>query len=181
MTALRALPLAALLLASTGCGAEVFYWKVTASEVTFSEACSDLASFRDGIHPAALTKGAYLTYKKSDDGDQAIVMDCTTTSASSCREATPPMVFTFEGDTATWTPAVEKTALTGSTCKLQNTQRWTFTEAGDLLSGKVELTFNLVDDLTACQAYEDAMKSASPNKKGIEGCGVTLAYQAVRY
>lgn len=180
MRAPRAFPLAALLCALSGCGSEVLYWKVFQSEKTFGEACSDLASFRDGIQPAALTVGAYLTYKRSGDGQRAIVMDCTTTSASSCREATPPMVFTFEGDTATWTPAPTKKTLVGSTCRMQVTERWSFTEQGDTLVGEVQQTFNLVDDLGACQLYEDSVRSESDNHQGIEGCEVTLAYQAMR-
>jgi hypothetical protein len=166
--------LACVALAS--CGSDITYWKIESSSLSFGSECSDAPSFRSSVHSPGLSPNTYLTYRTSADGKTATAMDCTTTDPSSCKEQVPSMVFTFDGGTASYTAPAEKQALGLGKCNLQATQQWSFTPDGSTISGKVDILFDLVDDASACQTYEDSLKVSSPNGKGIKGCVVTLSF-----
>ena len=160
----------------TSCGSDISYWKITSTSLVWGSECSDSASFRSSVQSPGLAPNTYLTYKTSADGKTATAMDCTTTDPSSCKEQVPSMVFTFDGGTASYTAPVTKQPLDIGTCNLQSGQVWSFTPGGSTLTGKVDIAFDLVDDTTSCQTYEDSMKASSPNGKGIKGCVVTLTF-----
>jgi len=163
-----------------GCGSDISYWKITKSEVAYGSECSDATSFRSGVQAPSMAPNKYLTYRKDAGGKTATAMSCKTTDPSSCTERVPAMVFALSGDTGTYSDPATKQPLGTTKCQMQSVNTWSFTEKGSALDGKVDIVFDLVDDPTDCQAYEDLLKAGAPNKKGVKGCVVTLSYSGVR-
>src|SRR5687767_9073975 len=110
-----------VLLAIAGClrgpgsqPGEILFWRVVASEVTFTD-CSDAPSFRDGIEPIPVN--AYLIYRVEEDGERAPLLDCDTRNPSSCVDDPTGMTFQVAG-TELFFSAQTKEEIGSSGCPL---------------------------------------------------------------
>lgn len=176
---------AALLLALTaGCGpreagpheherGSVFYWQVTGSDVSFGAECTDDDGFRGDIEPPEFEPNSFLMYELSDDGEEAVAMDCESTLASSCDVSDTGIVFDVSGNKLRYDPEPVLRDLSGD-CDVEADELWTLVDEGETLPMTVEITFDLVGDPLACDQLESEMRAQSPNGKGFDGCVVSM-------
>ena len=152
---------------------EVFYWLVTSSDLTWGEECSDSESLREDVGPVEFEENSYLIYEVSDDGTEAVAMDCTSTDASSCTESDLDIRFVIDGSTLKYQPEPDVKDIEGSDCDLEGTQTWTIEDQGETGTFALDVGFALIGDVDDCAAHQAALEAQSDNGKGLDGCVVT--------
>ncbi len=173
-----------LSVAGAGCGprqpgpvpGETIFWRVTSSEVTFTQ-CSDDPVFRADTTPIAFDENTYVIYRVEPDGKKATALKCTTLDKSSCEPSSTGVVFDVAGNELLFSKE-SRSPIGSAGCNLQGAQSWVLTDQGETLTMQVVNVLSLVDNTTACDAIEKQVKDQSPNKLGLQGCIVNFSVGA---
>lgn len=161
-------------------GGKVFFWEVVGSDVAFGDACTDHPDFRAEVKPLEFDESSFLVYELSEDGTEAVTVDCTTTDADSCTDEEDPIVFRVDGNELVFEsePVVEDLA---SACDLEGQELWTLVDAGETLEMTVDVTFRRVGEPTACEQDEATIAAQSPNGEAFDGCVISTIVDTAFY
>ncbi len=154
---------------------EVQFWEVTGDgEVTFGDACTDSADFRDGIDAPEFEPNSFLVFKIAEDGETATAQSCERIDPDTCEDNELDIVFEIEEHTYTATLDSQVTPTSSLGCDLQLAQVWTLEDEGETLTLDVDLPATLIGDAAACAAAEEAVIAEGTNGQGIDGCVINL-------
>jgi hypothetical protein len=185
MSCRKLLPLFAALVALAACGGprqppakpgQTLFWRVTSSDVTFTQ-CSDDPAFRKDTVPIAFDENTYVIYRMEADGKKATALKCTKLDVSTCEDSTTGVVFDVAGNELLFSKET-KSPIGTAGCQLNGAQSWVLTDQGETLSMEVTNVLSLVDNQAACDTIEAQIKDQSPNKTGLQGCIVKFTVGA---
>ncbi len=158
----------------------VSFWKVTAHQINYSDKCSDSAAWRSVNESNSRLSGpdTFIMYLVSEDGSTARMQNCTSTDASTCKDADPIVDLAVSGNELSTTSAPTSTPISGNDCAVETVRTLKLTDGGPTLKMVVTDTLTLKGDETICKHAEDTFKAVSPNGKGYEGCEITFDVDA---
>ncbi len=173
-------------LAAAGCGphkpsnhaGETVFWKINASNTTFTD-CTDDPAFRSQLPVFAADAGNFLVYKVDGEGKRATVQNCNTRDPTSCSDNTTGLVFDIAGSELNFSRDSKAAIGTGG-CQLQVTQSWLLTDQETKMSLEISDIFSLIDNPTDCDRVQTQLQAQAPNHLGLQGCVVRFLLGGTR-
>ena len=160
---------------------ETQFWEVSSDgTLTFGDACTDAASFRDEIAPPEFAPNSFVVFKIADDGATAILQDCERIDPSSCQDDELNLVFDIDASAHTYTaegPPLRQDLDSVEDCDLELTQLWTLVDKGETLTLDLEMTTTLVGDEAACADLDQSASEQGTNGQGFDGCVLNIGVE----